>query len=65
MVGAAEIGLALRPSSLLCMRELLIGLSSGRGRGSEKGFSDTGRMSGGGGGMIGMMDALGLRWEDW
>jgi len=59
MVGADQ-GLALRLSSLFCISELLTGLSSGRGRGSEKGLSDAVRISGGGGGMMGMMDAEGL-----
>jgi len=59
MVGA-DPGLALRLSILLCISELLTGLSSGRGTGSEKGLSDAVRISGGGGGMMGMMDAVGL-----
>jgi len=59
MVGAVP-GLVLRLSILLCMRVLSTGLSRARGEGSAKGFNDAVRMSGGGGGMIGMMDALGL-----
>jgi len=59
MLGA-DPGLVLRLSILLCMRELLTGLSSGRGNGSEKGLSDALPISGGGGGMIGMIDAVGL-----
>jgi len=61
MVGA-DPGLALRLSILLCMRELLTGLSRARGGGSEKGLSDAVRICGGG--MMGMMDPVGLGWED-
>jgi len=44
MVGP-DVGLTVRLSVLLCMRELLTGLSSdSSGRGSEKGFNDAVRI---------------------
>jgi len=68
MVGASP-GLALRLSILLCMRELLTGLWSVRSGilgGSEKGLSDAVRISEGGGGIMGMMEPVGLGGcEDW
>jgi len=58
MLGGS-VGLAFRLSILLCMGELGAGLST-RGTGSAKGLADAVRISAGGGGMIGMMEALGL-----